>query len=199
MFTGLIQEKGCIKQIKRQGQTIQLTCQASKELLESYQIGDSMAINGTCLTAINKEAIYFTVDIMPETFKRTTFSQLTVGDEVNLERAMKLSDRLEGHLVAGHIDTTARLLQKRILENALILTFQYPTEIQGEIIAKGSIAIDGVSLTVVDVTARTFSVSLIPHTKDQTTLGQLKQGDQVNIETDMIGKYVKNQKKVGRL
>lgn len=199
MFTGLIQEKGCIKQIKRQGQTIQLTCQASKELLESYQIGDSMAINGTCLTAINKEVIYFTVDIMPETFKRTAFSQLTVGDEVNLERAMKLSDRLEGHLVAGHIDTTTRLLQKRILENALILTFQYPTEIKGEIIAKGSIAIDGVSLTVVDVTARTFSVSLIPHTKDQTTLGQLKQGDQVNIETDMIGKYVKNQKKVGRL
>ena len=199
MFKGLTQEKGCIKPIQRQGQTIQLTCQASKELLESYQIGDSMAINGTCLTAINKEAIYFTVDIMPETFKRTTFSQLTVGDEVNLERAMKLSDRLEGHLVAGHIDTTARLLQKRILENALILTFQYPIEIKGEIIAKGSIAIDGVSLTVVDVTARTFSVSLIPHTKDQTTLGQLKQGDQVNIETDMIGKYVKNQKKVGRL
>lgn len=158
-----------------------------------------MAINGTCLTAINKEATYFTVDIMPETFKRTTFSQLAVGDAVNLERAMKLSDRLEGHLVAGHIDTTTRLLQKRVLENALILNFQYPTEIQGEIIAKGSIAIDGVSLTVVDVTARTFSVSLIPHTKDQTTLGQLKQGDQVNIETDMIGKYVKKQKKVGRL
>ncbi len=195
MFTGLIQEKGRIKEIRKQSRTIQLTCSASEGLLADYQIGDSMAINGTCLTAIAKHATTFTVDIMPETFQRTTFKQLSVGAEVNLERAMAATQRFEGHFVAGHIDVTTRLIQKKQLENALILTFAYPISVQGEIIPQGSIAINGVSLTVTQTTAQAFSVSLIPHSKDQTTLGQLKQGEWVNIETDMIGKYVKYQRK----
>lgn len=193
MFTGLIQEKGCVKKLQRQAHTLQLTCSASEKLLSDYQVGDSMAINGTCLTAIEKKGQDFTVDIMPETFQRTTFSLLKVGSEVNLERALRYDQRFEGHLVAGHIDSMTRLLQKRTRENALILTFAYPPALQGEIIPQGSIAINGVSLTVTEVKAGTFSVGLIPHSKDQTTLGKLQRGEHVNLETDMIGKYLKAQ------
>lgn len=196
MFTGLIQEKGRIKQMKRQGHTIRLTCEASEGLLADYQIGDSMAINGTCLTAISKQEQTFTVEMMPETFQRTTFSKLAVGAAVNLERAMCLTQRFEGHIVAGHIDTTTRLIDQRINENALVLTFAYPEAVQGEIIPQGSIAINGVSLTVTHTTAHSFSVGLIPHSKDQTTLGTLIRGEWVNLETDIIGKYVNYQKKM---
>lgn len=196
MFTGLIQEKGRIKSITRQAHTIKLTCEASPELLADYQVGDSMAINGACLTAIERSSTTFTVDIMPETFQRTTFASLKTGSEVNLERAMLQEKRFEGHLVAGHIDTMTRLIKKRENENALVLTFAYPPTAQGEIISQGSVAINGVSLTVSQVQSGTFSVSLIPHSKFKTTLGNLKQGDFVNIETDMIGKYVKAQSKL---
>lgn len=193
MFTGLIQEKGKILRLNRKGATIQMVCQGSQTLLTDYHIGDSMAINGVCLTAIAKETTKFTVDIMPETFQRTTFSRAKVNDTVNLERALLFNGRLEGHLVAGHVDTICRLNQKKEKENALILTFDFPSERQGEIIAQGSIALNGVSLTVVETTTRNFSVSLIPHSKDHTNLGALKQGDFVNVETDMIGKYLKKQ------
>lgn len=193
LFTGLIQEQGKILKINRKAHTIQLTCQASKEILADYQIGDSMAINGVCLTAIAKTDSNFTVDIMPETFYRTTFSKLKINDQVNLERALAFHGRLEGHLVAGHIDTTTRLIQKRSNENALVLTFDYPQDHQGEIIPQGSIAINGVSLTITEVQARSFSVSLIPHSKDQTNLGTLNRGEYVNVETDMVGKYIKAQ------
>ena len=196
MFTGLIQEKGHIKRIHRQSQTIKLSCYTSKKILSDYQIGDSMAINGVCLTAVEKDDSTFTVDIMPETFKKTTFSTLKVGSEVNLERAMLPIQRFEGHLVAGHIDTTTRLIQKRKLQNALVLTFVYPEKTQGEIIPQGSIAINGVSLTVTTVKQGTFSVSLIPHSTEKTTLENLKLNDLVNLETDMIGKYVKAQKQL---
>ncbi|EPI01041.1 riboflavin synthase, alpha subunit [Enterococcus faecalis 13-SD-W-01] len=199
MFTGLIQEKGKITRMHRSGQTIKLTCQASNQLLNGYRIGDSMAINGVCLTAVAIDNQQFTVDIMPETFQRTTFSRLKINDEVNLERALMYNGRLEGHLVAGHVDVTSRLLQKRTKENALILTFELPTLLHGEIIPQGSVAINGVSLTVTDVSSRNFSISLIPHSKDQTNLGKLNQGDYVNIETDMIGKYLKYQtKQIGK-
>lgn len=196
MFTGLIQEKGHIKSIQRQSHTIKLSCYASKKILSDYHIGDSMAINGVCLTAVEKNDSAFTVDIMPETFKKTTFSTLKVGSEVNLERAMLSIQRFEGHLVSGHIDTTTRLIQKRKLENALLLTFVYPEKNQGEIIPQGSIAINGVSLTVTTVKQGTFSVSLIPHSTEKTTLENLKLNELVNLETDMIGKYVKAQKQL---
>lgn len=198
MFTGLIQAKGNVKSISHTGQTIKLTCEAPESLLETYQIGDSMAINGVCLTAIDKKRKHFTVDIMPETYQRTTFSRVKVNDQVNLERALSYNGRLEGHLVAGHVDTTSRLIQQRLAENALILTFQFPEGFQGEIIAQGSIAINGVSLTITTVSRNHFSISLIPHSKDQTNLGNLVRGEYVNIETDMIGKYVKAQTQIDK-
>ncbi len=194
MFTGLIQEMGTIKEVKRQGHTIKMTCKASSVLLEDYKIGDSMAIDGVCLTAIEKQKDTFTVEMMPETFSRTIFSQIKVGRRVNLERAMQVQQRFEGHMVAGHVDRTVRLIDKKRNENAIVLTFEYPNDLKGEIIAQGSIAINGVSLTVIRVTANSFSVSLIPHSASQTTLGELIRGGYVNIETDMVGKYIKAQR-----
>ena len=198
MFTGLILEKGKILRIKHMGQTIKLTCQASRQLLEDYQIGDSMAINGVCLTVVEKANQQFTEDIMPETFQRTTFSRLKINDEVNLERALPYNGRLEGHLVAGHVDGVTRLREKRVQENALVLTFDLPKEFQGEIISQGSIAINGVSLTVTQVVATNFSISLIPHSREQTNLGELMRGEYVNFETDMLGKYVKAQLSISK-
>lgn len=196
MFTGLIQEKGKIKRIRRLSHTIRMTCEASETLLSNYKIGDSMAVNGACLTATDKTKTLFSVDIMPETFKRTTFSSMKIGDEVNLELAMSFNQRFDGHLVSGHIDTTTRLIKKIMHENSLVLIFQYPSELHGEIISQGSIAIDGISLTVSNVTSGTFSVSIIPHSQNKTTIKNLNVGDFVNIETDLIGKYVKAQNKI---
>ncbi len=172
-------------------QHIELTCSASRELLQDYNIGDSMAINGVCLTAIEVTDSDFTVDIMPETFQKSIFSDLRVNAVVNLERAMSARGRLEGHIVSGHVDTTTRLIKKVKKENSIILTFYYPPQVQGEIVAQGSVAINGTSLTVSAVTAGSFSVSLIPYSMNHTNLGQLKQGEFVNIETDILGKYIK--------
>ena len=191
MFTGLIAEKGKVSRIQRINQSIQLTCTATPKILHDYQIGDSMAINGVCLTATTIKTDQFTVDIMPETFQRSTFSTIKVNNEVNLERAVAFGSRMEGHLLSGHVDTTTRLVDKRELENAIILTFDYPSSLKGEIISQGSVRLNGVSLTVTKVTARTFSVSLIPHTRHLTNLGDLNRGALVNLETDLIGKYIK--------
>ena len=195
MFTGLIIEQGTVKEIRRNQQMIQLTFQTSNSVLRDYKIGDSMAVNGVCLTAIETSSTSFRAEIMPETFKRTTFSTLKVGDRVNLERAVSMTQRFEGHFVSGHIDTVTRLIKKIENQNTLVLTFAYPTKYEGEIIPQGSIAINGVSLTVTDTTAASFSVSLIPHSKSLTNLGNLGVGHLVNIETDIIGKYVKAQRK----
>ncbi|GEL91857.1 riboflavin synthase [Enterococcus villorum] len=193
MFTGLIAEKGVIKEIQRNKQMIQLTFHASNKLLQDYKIGDSMAVNGVCLTAIEVSNHLFKAEIMPETFKRTTFATAKIGNLVNLERAMRGTQRFEGHFVSGHIDTVTRVVKRKENQNALVLTFAYPPKHAGEIIPQGSITINGVSLTVTETTASYFSVSLIPHSKSLTNLGSLSVGDFVNIETDMIGKYVKAQ------
>lgn len=195
MFTGLIAEIGIIRRIKRYASSMEITCEASRQLLLDYNIGDSMAINGACLTAIHCTETTFTVLIMPETVKRTTFQASKIGDKVNLERAMQQNQRFEGHFVAGHIDTTTRLLDKKILDHATILTFSYPPKLNGQLIAQGSIAIQGVSLTITQTTTNKFSVSLIPHSSHLTTLGELIIGESVNLETDMIGKYVEVQQK----
>ncbi|WP_339284310.1 riboflavin synthase [Oceanobacillus sp. FSL K6-3682] len=187
----MIQKTGTVKRIKKVSQHIELTCSASRELLQDYNIGDSMAINGVCLTAIEVTDSDFTVDIMPETFQKSIFSDLRVNAVVNLERAMSARGRLEGHIVSGHVDTTTRLIKKVKKENSIILTFYYPPQVQGEIVAQGSVAINGTSLTVSAVTAGSFSVSLIPYSMNHTNLGQLKQGEFVNIETDILGKYIK--------
>lgn len=193
MFTGLIQEQGRISRIVKHQHTIKLTCKASRKLLADYKIGDSMAINGVCLTCVAKSGDLFTVDVMPETFRRTIFSESRVGDLVNLELAMSANARFEGHLVTGHVDGVATLAQKKSDETALVLSFAFPKELEGQIVGQGSIAVNGVSLTVVSVESGQFSVSLIPHTAKETNLASLKKGDKVNIETDILAKYMQAQ------
>ena len=193
MFTGLIQEKGRISRMVKHQHNIKLTCKASRKLLADYKIGDSMAINGVCLTCVAKAGDMFTVDIMPETFRRTMFSTCRIGDLVNLELAMSANARFEGHLVTGHVDGVATLVQKKSDETALVLSFAFPKELEGQAVAQGSIAANGVSLTVVSVESGQFSVSLIPHTAKETNLASLKKGDKVNIETDILAKYMQAQ------
>lgn len=193
MFTGLIQEQGRISRIVKHQHNIKLTCKASRKLLADYKIGDSMAINGVCLTCVAKAGDAFTVDVMPETFRRTIFSESRVGDLVNLELAMSANARLEGHLVTGHVDSVARLVKKESDETALVLSFAFPKGLEGQIVGQGSIAVNGVSLTVVSAEKGQFSVSLIPHTAKETNLARLKTGDKVNIETDILAKYMQKQ------
>lgn len=193
MFTGLIQEQGRISRIVKHQQNIKLTCKASRKLLADYKIGDSMAINGVCLTCVAKAGDAFTVDVMPETFRRTNFSESRVGDLVNLELAMSANARFEGHLVTGHVDSVARLVTKESDETALVLSFAFPKGLEGQIVGQGSIAVNGVSLTVVSAEKGQFSVSLIPHTAKETNLARLKTGDKVNIETDILAKYMQKQ------
>ena len=193
MFTGLIQEQGRISRIVKHQHNIKLTCKASRKLLADYKIGDSMAINGVCLTCVAKAGDAFTVDVMPETFRRTIFSESRVGDLVNLELAMSANARCEGHLVTGHVDSVARLVTKESDETALVLSFSFPKGLEGQIVGQGSIAVNGVSLTVVSAEKGQFSVSLIPHTAKETNLARLKTGDKVNIETDILAKYMQKQ------
>ena len=193
MFTGLIQEQGRISRIVKHQQNIKLTCKASRKLLADYKIGDSMAINGVCLTCVAKAGDAFTVDVMPETFRRTIFSESRVGDLVNLELAMSANARFEGHLVTGHVDSVARLVTKESDETALVLSFAFPKGLEGQIVGQGSIAVNGVSLTVVSAEKGQFSVSLIPHTAKETNLARLQTGDKVNIETDILAKYMQKQ------
>lgn len=193
MFTGLIQEQGRISRIVKHQQNIKLTCKASRKLLADYKIGDSMAINGVCLTCVAKAGDAFTVDVMPETFRRTIFSESRVGDLVNLELAMSANARFEGHLVTGHVDSVARLVTKESDETALVLSFAFPKGLEGQIVGQGSIAVNGVSLTVVSAEKGQFSVSLIPHMAKETNLARLKTGDKVNIETDILAKYMQKQ------
>ncbi|SDB34584.1 riboflavin synthase alpha chain [Streptococcus henryi] len=193
MFTGLIKEQGNITKISKTSQSIKLTIRASNDLLKTYKIGDSMAVNGVCLTCVKKSGNQFTVDIMPETFKRTTFARLKINDRVNLEPAMSQSDRFEGHIVSGHSDGIGKLLHRKPDENAILLTFSYPDCLRGEIVNQGSISINGVSLTVVSADINSFTVSLIPHTAKETNLSSLKIGSEVNLESDILAKYVKAQ------
>lgn len=193
MFTGLIQEQGRISRIVKHQQNIKLTCKASRKLLADYKIGDSMAINGVCLTCVSKSGDLFTVDVMPETFRRTILSENRLGDLVNLELAMSANARFEGHIVTGHVDGVATLVQKKSDETALVLSFAFPKGLEGQIVGQGSIAVNGVSLTVVSAEKGQFSVSLIPHTAKETNLARLKTGDKVNIETDILAKYMQKQ------
>ena len=165
------------------------------ELEAGFQItdpeeGESIAVNGACLTAYNIRSDRFTVDVSPESLSRTTLGTLTVGGRVNLERALRLSDRLGGHLVSGHVDCVGLLSGIRQEGDFTILVFSVPADQDRYIIEKGSISVDGISLTVNSCSKGSFSVSIIPHTMQSTTLGQLKSGSRVNIEVDIIGKYV---------
>lgn len=160
-------------------------------ILEDIHVGDSIAVNGICLTVTSFGGSDFTVDVMPETIKRTSLKNLSNGSIVNLERAMPANGRFGGHIVSGHIDGTGTLVSARENEIAVILTISADHEILNGIIPKGSVTLDGISLTVVDVADTCFTVSLIPHTRNVTNMKVKNIGDTINIETDMIGKYVK--------
>ena len=190
MFTGIIESFGTIRRIeaKGEGKVLSIGCDLD---LATTRIGDSIAVNGACLTAVSIEKHGFKVDMAPETVERTTFKHLAVGSRVNIERALRFSDRIDGHLVSGHIDGTGIISSMVKKSNALILRIDVPARIAEDMIEKGSIAAEGISLTINRCSDKDFEVSIIPHTADITTIGQKKVGDEVNIETDMIGKYIK--------
>lgn len=189
MFTGIIEEVGTIKNISKGTHSIKLTIMATK-VLEGSQIGDSIAVNGVCLTITSMGKNYFTADIMPESLRKTSMTNLTSGDKVNLERALTLSTRLGGHIVSGHIDGTGQIIALKRDDNAMRVTIEAEAKIMKYIIAQGSVALDGVSLTVANVGKENFTVSLIPHTGEVTTLLSKHVGSTINIENDVIGKYV---------
>lgn len=189
MFTGIIEERGIIKSIRAGGKSSRMVISAAK-ILEELKIGDSINTDGVCLTVTEFSSSSFTVDVMPETMLRSTFGKLKTGSTVNLERALRLSDRLGGHIVSGHIDGTGRLEKIRKDENAIWLSIVAEEPILRYIVEKGSVAIDGISLTIAKIDLHTFEVSVIPHTQAETTILIKKTGDAVNIECDIIGKYV---------
>ncbi len=189
MFTGLIEEVGIMEGSASGEKSIKLNIRA-KKILEGIKKGDSISTNGVCLTVTSFDSFTFTVDIMPETMRRTNLGKLKKGSPVNLERALKAGDRLGGHMVSGHIDGTGYIREYKDEDNATWLTVETKSEIIKYVIPRGSIAIDGTSLTVVDTTENSFRVSLIPVTKEETVLLKKKTGDEVNLECDIVGKYV---------
>ena len=189
MFTGLIQSVGQIHSLTRHGHSAQLRISSSL-VKEDLQLGESIAVNGACLTVTAWDSTSFTVDVSPETLNCTTLSQLPINHPVNLERAMRLSDRLGGHLVSGHIDCVALVRRRYEDQNAIRFEFSIPQEVIRYLVAKGSVAVDGISLTVNKVELDMFTVSVIPHSLKMTTLKECREGSQVNIETDLIGRYV---------
>ena len=189
MFTGIVEELGTVRRVIS-GQTDGSLEIQARLVLEGTKAGDSIAVNGVCLTVTSLRDGGFTADVMPETLRRSNLGSLRGGDSVDLERAMAAGGRFGGHIVSGHIDGVGTITGQRREGIATWITIAAPPEILRYIVEKGSIAIDGVSLTVATVTERDFSVSLIPHTGSQTILLQKKPGDQVNLENDIIGKYV---------
>ncbi len=189
MFTGIIEGPGTISGIKPSGHSRRMAINADYEL-DNTKIGDSIAVNGACLTVVSFSGRRFEVDVSPETVAKTTLGKARIGDRVNLERALRISDRIDGHLVSGHIDGIGTIKSRKTEENAIIITFNIPESVAYYLIKKGSVAVDGISLTVNECDHESFQVSIIPHTAKLTTLGFKKISDSVNVETDMIGKYV---------
>lgn len=189
MFTGIIEELGKIKGIHRGSKSARLTIGA-KVVLQDVKLGDSIAVNGVCLTVTEFSEAQFSVDVMAETLDKSNIGELKAGDLVNLERAMAVGDRLGGHIVSGHIDGVGKIAGEQQVDIAKLVEIEAPPQVLKYVIRKGSIGIDGISLTVVDVSDKSFWVSLIPHTAKLTTLGYKKVGDSVNLEGDILGKYV---------
>ncbi|MBF0223990.1 MAG: riboflavin synthase [Desulfobacterales bacterium] len=189
MFTGIIEGLGNIVNIKGSKDGKRLTVKPNFSI-DTAKIGDSIAVNGACLTIVTLNNYSFDADVSPETIDRTTFKSAKIGDIVNLERALTLSSRLDGHLVTGHVDGTGILAEKKSKGTAEIFTFKIPNNLSIYMIEKGSVAIDGISLTINKIEKEIFEVSIIPHTLKMTTLSLKKLGNSVNIETDIIGKYI---------
>ncbi|MFZ3588574.1 riboflavin synthase [Bacillus sp. DJP31] len=189
MFTGIIEEIGTVNRMVQQGEAIELTIQAST-VIEDVKLGDSIAINGVCLTVTSFTNNKFSLDVMPETVRATSLQSLRVGSKVNLERAMAAKGRFGGHFVSGHVDGVGTIMKKTRVSNAVYFEIDLPEALRKYILLKGSICVDGTSLTVFGTTEKTFTISLIPHTSSETILGNKDAGDIVNLECDMLAKYI---------
>ncbi len=196
MFTGIVEEIGHIHHISKTSRAEKLVISCEK-VLEGTKIGDSIAVNGTCLTVTAMDGTSFSVDVTPETMRRTAFSLFRPGTPVNLERALRLGDRLGGHIMMGHVDGTGRILSMKKDDNAVNISISTDRKWMRYIIEKGSVAVDGISLTVAGRTEKSFSIALIPHTGSETALLLKHPGDLVNLECDYLGKYVEQLLKEG--
>jgi riboflavin synthase len=192
MFTGIVEELGTVAELERQSDAVRLTVRAATVLADA-ELGDSIAVNGCCLTVSERTEHSFTADVMAETLAKTGLGALGTGDRVNLERAVTAGTRLGGHLVQGHVDAVAHVVRRDPGEHWDVVTVSLPDQLAPYLVDKGSITVDGVSLTVVEVGNDAFTVSLIPETLRRTTLGFREPGDAVNLEVDVIGKYVARQ------
>ena len=191
MFTGIIQEIGIVRSAVKSGGNLTLEIEGRK-IAPKLDIGASISINGACQTVISKGEYHFQVEAIKETLERTNLAELRIGSRVNLEAPLSLNDLLHGHLVQGHIDCTSRIQDIRPIDGSTLLTFDFPMEYKKYLIEKGSIAIDGVSLTIMDISSGSFRVSIIPHTISSTIFSYKKVGDNVNLEFDMLAKYIEN-------
>lgn len=189
MFTGIIEEIGEVSRLQKREKSFKISIRASL-ILEDMKLGDSISTNGLCLTVSEFNQKEFTADIMPESLNRSNFGTLNVGAKVNLERAMSLNGRFGGHIVSGHIDGVGQILEVKKEENAIWFEIKTSLNLMRYIVEKGSITIDGISLTVAQVKSKSFSVSIIPHTLKKTIMADKKVGDTVNLENDILGKYI---------
>tara|TARA_Y100000739_G_C20466561_1_gene399284 strand:+ start:201 stop:785 length:585 start_codon:yes stop_codon:yes gene_type:complete len=188
MFTGIIESTGVVKSIKHNKKNLDIIISSS--LSSKLKIDESLSHNGVCLTITNSNSKNHSVTVINESIKKSNFSKIKIGSLINLERSMKIGDRLDGHIVQGHVDETAKCIEKIDQENSWIYVFEYPNKFNDYIIEKGSICINGVSLTCFDLRNNTFSVAIIPHTYHKTNFNLLDVGEIVNLEFDMIGKYI---------
>ena len=187
MFTGIVEEVGVVAKISDNGMTVRAT-----KVTEDLKLGDSIAVNGTCLTAVSFDRTEFSVDLSPETMRRTSLGQLSVGGPVNLERALLASDRMGGHIVQGHVDGTGRVMSTKRDRDSTIFRIRVPKRLNRYIVEKGFVAVDGISLTVVKRGASSFTLAVIPYTLNNTNLASLSVGDRVNLEADILAKYVES-------
>jgi riboflavin synthase len=189
MFSGIVEETGIVKNIVRRPGGVTLTI-AAREVLNGTKVGDSIAVNGTCLTVVRCDATTFDVELAPETLRKTSLGQLHMNEAVNLERSLAVGERIGGHIVQGHVDATGEVLDLRPDGEGVMVTFRAPTTLMAYIVPKGYIAIDGMSLTVVEAGPDWFTISFIPHTCAVTVARYYAPGRRVNLEVDILGKYV---------
>ena len=187
MFTGIVEEVGVVAKITDNGMTVLAT-----KVTEDLKLGDSIAVNGTCLTAVSFDRTEFSVDLSPETVRRTSLDRLSLGGPVNLERALLASDRMGGHIVQGHVDGTGRIMSTKRDGDSTIFRIRVPKRLNRYIVEKGFVAVDGISLTVVKIGASSFTLAVIPYTLKNTNLAALSVGDRVNLEADILAKYVES-------
>ena len=190
IFTGLVEEKGIIRGIRKGPVSVFLNIESL--FCNELEIGESVAVNGVCLTVTENSSTTFSADVMAETLDKTNLGLLKNGDQVNLERALKIGSRLGGHFVTGHVDAVGKIIEKQQRGIATEIIIEIPSELEQYLLSQGSIALDGASLTVAELQNGSFKVSLIPHTLEATTLGLKKTGDLINIEVDILGKYVRS-------